>query len=84
MTPKDILKEVAKNGTCEHIKLADCKTCPMGKLKKRPDWNAWFSCYESICGSEHLTDQQQTERYKAKASELLADMALEETLKEDT
>lgn len=81
MIPKDILKEVANKGTCEHIKLADCRKCPLGMLKRRPDNTSWLSCYESICGEDSITEEQQVERYKTKAAELLADIAIEESLK---
>jgi len=84
MFPKDILKEVAIKGTCEHIRLIDCRRCPLGTLKKRSDESSWLSCYESICGEDIISEQEQIERYKNKATELLADIALEESLKEET
>jgi hypothetical protein len=82
MKHKQILEEIAKHGSCEHIKLADCKRCPLAKIKKRPKWNAWLSCYDSICGDESLTEEQQAERYKRKASEMLADIEIEEALRD--
>lgn len=91
MDKREILQRIIDDGgDCEALharsQLYLCKTCPMSKLKQRPD-GTYLSCYDSLITSG--LDSETTindgllveDIYLAKALELLQDIMIEDMLK---
>lgn len=92
MDKREILQQIIDDGgDCEALHARSllylCKTCPMSKLKQRPD-GTYLSCWESLIVSEGIASATTTndglyaeDVYLAKALELLQDIMIEDMLK---
>jgi len=76
---KNILKKIIEEeGNCCWAKPNICATCPMSKLKQKPD-GTWMSCVEAV-GIEDLTEEQADAKYLEIATKLLLDEAVDDLL----
>lgn len=90
MDKREILQKIIDDGgDCEALhartQIYLCKTCPMAKLKQRPD-GTYLSCWDSLIiqdGTKPDDYRFAEEIYYAKALELLQDIIIEDMLKGD-
>lgn len=72
-----ILQNIADTGDCELIGEDPCSSCPLARLKKRPDESGWLSCYEAIAGPDF---ENIREKYKLAAKSKLIEIAIESAI----
>lgn len=92
MDKREILQRIIDDkGDCEALVARSllhlCKTCPMSKLKTRPD-GTYLGCWESLLGdleqdNFNLKEGIAHSVYLEKAIELLADIVMEDILERE-
>jgi hypothetical protein len=91
MDKREILQRIIDDGgDCEALHARSlfhlCKSCPLSKLKQRPD-GTYLSCWDAIViqgGDRTLEDHRFAEElYLEKALEVLQDIMIEDMLRGD-
>ena len=81
MNEVKILQRIIKEeGSCCWSSERICKSCPLSRLKTRPD-GSYMNCIESV-GVEGLSEEASDLKYKESAIRALIDLQIDSTLKE--
>ena len=74
-----ILKKIIEeDGNCCWAKPRVCATCPLSKLRQKPD-GTWMSCVEAV-GIENLSEEEADAKYLEIATRMLVDETIEDLL----
>jgi hypothetical protein len=76
-----LLEIIAATGECDHVRHFECKSCPLGRWKKREDGSN-ISCLEVTDAIRHPGGYK--EAYRKAAIELLGDLAVQDLLGVET
>jgi len=81
MNRAEILEKIiASHGKCEGATPSDCRVCPLSKLKSQTNGSP-IGCIEAL-GIESLSEAEQDKKYLDAAIKALADIRIDEILKE--
>lgn len=81
MKPKEILQKIIDSeGSCDWSNPDICSKCPMSRLEFREDGNH-LSCVDAL-NIEDVKIEERDEVYKKAAAKVLADLEIDEILKE--
>ena len=81
LDPIDILREIVDKGDCEALSFKACLSCPLAKLKMRPDGSGWLSCFDATGAANEKNEKDASLRYKEAANAILADLTLDGVIK---
>ncbi len=74
MSEVDILQKIVdEEGSCTWADERVCRTCPLSRLKTRPDGN-YISCLEAVGGHNTTTEEESDALYLNAALKLLMDV----------